>query len=291
MKVISVPSSGACGKIVAYISPFGQVHRARVVPRNTRSSARDFMRGVFGSNAQGWGRKLSQEQRDRWNFAGPQVMSHPRLGQSGPLTGQQHYEGINSVLGCVGRPPVWEPPAPVTFGRNPVGQLVMTNGEGGVRLLLKVAGPVTEDIMVFGQAPCSAGRSRRRNVAYLGLLPLPKDGMSEITDIYKAKYGEPRAGTKVFIVTRQQKDGWQGQKQQTSEIVPDWPEGGQAVAQAALSLEPYMYKGCTRDSEGTTTPVAQGCQEGDKAKAPGGEAAGAGLEGRTVLGGEGDAPV
>ena len=113
------------------------------------------------------------------------------------------------------------PPAPVVFGPNPVGKLVITNGEDGVRLLLSVTGPAVEDIMVFGQAPCSAGRTKRRNVSYLGLLPAPEGGVSDITELYVARYGEPRAGEKVFIVTRQQKDGWEGFDQETSEFVPE----------------------------------------------------------------------
>jgi hypothetical protein len=40
--------------------------------------------------------------------------------------------------------------------------------------------------------------------------------MSDITEMYVARYGEPRAGEKVFIVTRQQKDGWEGFDQETS---------------------------------------------------------------------------
>ena len=116
-----------------------------------------------------------------------------------------------------------EPPAPVVFGPSPVGELVITNDEGGVRLFLRVKGPVEEDIMVFGQAPCSAGRSKRRNVSLPGAAAAGVDGLSEITDLYKARFGEPRPGTKVFIVTCQQKDGWEGMRFQTSEIVPGLP--------------------------------------------------------------------
>jgi hypothetical protein len=114
---------------------------------------------------------------------------------------------------------------------------------------------VTEDIMVFGQAPCSAGRSKRRNVAYLGLLPVPQDGMSDITDLYVARYGEPQAGEKVFIVTRQQKDGWEGDDYETNEIVPEKPAGQQAAVTAALTLLVHMHKGCTRDAQGTLPPA------------------------------------
>jgi hypothetical protein len=91
---------------------------------------------------------------------------------------------------------------------------------GQARLRLKVSGPVTEDIMVFGQAPCSAGRKKWRHGSYLGLLPAPERGESDITEMYVAKYGEPEPGKKVFIRTRQQKDGWEGREQDLSALVP-----------------------------------------------------------------------
>ena len=94
---------------------------------------------------------------------------------------------------------------------------VLTNDQSGLRFLLKLTGPVTADIMVFAQAPCSAGRSKRRNVSYIGLLPLAVDGLCDITALYVARYGTPRPGDKLFIVTRQQKDGWEDFDQETSE--------------------------------------------------------------------------
>jgi len=248
------------------------------------------MRGVFGSYAQMWGGKLSQEQRDRWNEEGPKVWSHPRCGTRGKQTGEQFFTGINSVLGCVGLPPLWVPPARVVFNLSVVRELVISNEEGGVRLFLRLAAPPTEDIMVFGQEPCSAGRNKRRNVSYLGLLPPSEDGMSEITDLYKAKYGEPRPGTKVFIVTCQQKNGWKGIEQETNEIVPDRPEGQQAAAETRNSQEPLMHKGCTRGAQGKTTPVAPLCPAGARAETPGAEAAKSALEGGEGGGGESGDP-
>ena len=68
----------------------------------------------------------------------------------GPRRGQQLCVQINSTLQCIGQPPVTEPPAPVVFTPNPVGDLAVVNDEGGgVRLLLTV-GPAVEDIMLFG---------------------------------------------------------------------------------------------------------------------------------------------
>jgi hypothetical protein len=193
MKVLSIPSSGKIGQAVAYRSRFGNCQRQYVIPANPRSPAQQHMRKGFGSFAPAWSRVLTQTQREAWNVAGPKVQSKTRLG-SGPLTGQQLFQGLNSARFRIAAEMLLTPPAPVIFNPSVVGQLTIANGEGGVRLLLSVTGPVTEDIMVFGHAPCSAGRMRRRNVAYLGLLPAPQNGMSDITEIYVARYGEPRAG-------------------------------------------------------------------------------------------------
>jgi hypothetical protein len=290
MKILFHPASGRWGNQVAFRSRFGQALRNYLVPKNGRTAAQQHMRGVFGRNPQTWGRRLSQEQRDRWNVAGPQVMSHPRCGQHGPLTGEQFFTGINSVLGCVGLPPLWEPPARVVFELSPIRGLVVTNDERGVHLFLKLAAPPTEDIMVFGQEPCSAGRNQRRNVSYLGLLPPAQDGMSEITDIYKAKFGEPRPGTKLFIVTCQQKNGWKGFEQESSEIVPDRPEGQQASTEIENSQKPLMHKGCTRDAQGTIPLPIPGSQGGGEPEVPGEEAAKSASGGGELASGGSSAP-
>jgi hypothetical protein len=282
MKILDVPKSGRCRNVVAFQSRFGLCLREWVTPRNIATPARDFMRGVFGHYSQAWGKALTQEQRDRWNYAGPQVMSRPRCGQRGPLSGQQFFERVNCILSRVGRPSLWEPPAPVLFRPNPVGQLVITNGEDGARLRLRVNGDVDGDIMVFGQAPCSAGRNKRRNVSYLGLLPSPQDGMSDITDLYKAKHGEPRPGTKVFVVTCQQKNGWKTDDKVTSEIVPDPPEGVQAASETGNSQKPLMHKGSTRGVIGIEAPGLSTSPEGATMKIRAEAADGAALRGIEV---------
>jgi hypothetical protein len=281
MKVLDIPSSGKRGIVVAYQSRFGLCHRALVVPANTQTPARQHMRRAFGNFARAWGGVLTQIERDRWDQAGPKVQSASRLG-SGPLTGQQHFQGINSARACIGLPPLWEPPAPVVFDPNPVGQLLITNDEVGVRLRLMVTGPATEHIMVFGQAPCSAGRRKRRNVSYLGLLSAAQDGLSDITAMYIARYGAPRPGERVFIVTRQQKDGWEGYDQQTSEIVPVAPQGQQAVTTVASTLQPDMHKGRTRDAQGIGSQLTPDTQESNKEGCPVEKAAVAPLGGRAV---------
>ena len=301
MKILDTPRSGKCGNAVAFQSRYGLCLRTYLVPRNTLTPAREHMRTVFGSASRMWSGKLTEEQRDRWNAAGPNVMSYPRLGQKGPLTGQQFWQAINSVRGCVGLSPAFEPPAPVAFGPSVVGRLTITNDENGVRLWLAVSGEPEEDVMVFGQEPCPSGRSKRRNVAYLGLLPPPTGGMSEITHLYKARYGEPRPGRKVFIVTCQQKNGWKGIEREASAIVPNPPPaqpvtaepsptrvarpadiadtGTRALAKLPTSQNPYMHKGGTRAAQEIVPRPDSQSHASTDSRGQGGRAPGANLEG------------
>nr|MBP7976360.1 hypothetical protein [Verrucomicrobiota bacterium] len=80
-----------------------------------------------------------------------------------------------------------------------------------------------EDIMVFGQPPCSAGRMKPRRAYYLGLLGPSQNGQSDITDLYAARFGRPAPGQKVFIAVVQTRNGWKGQSQVHNAIVPPPP--------------------------------------------------------------------
>jgi hypothetical protein len=284
MKILDIPKSGKCGQVVAFQSRYGLCLRQLVSPRNTITPARQFMRRAFGRHSQGYSRKLGEEQRHRWILAGAQVMSDPRLGQNGPLTGQQLYTSINSVRSRVNLPETLEPPARVVFGLSAVGELVAEETEAGVRLRVRITGELNEDVMVFGQEPCSAGRRKRRNVAYLGLLPPPVNGWSDITHLYRARFGEPRPGTRVFIVTCQQKDGWKGMDRETSALVPDRPKGQQAIAEQVNSQNLHMHKGGTRDAVGIVAPAGGQSPEGVEPFTGDAKAAGSAIGG----GGEGE---
>jgi len=237
-----------------------------------------------------WSRTLSEDQRHRWCATGANVMSYPRLGQKGPLSGQQFWQSISSVRGCVGLPADLEPPAPVVFDPSPAGRLIIENGADGVRMYVAVSGELATDIMVFGQEPCSSGRYKRRNVAYLGLLPPPIGGRSEITSLYKAHYGEPRPGEKVFIVTCQTRNGWKDWDQEASEVVPEPPIALQATADSALGHISYMHKGCSGDAEGTDRSPSLDTPTSKERVQGGNQAAGAASERGKEPAEEGDDP-
>jgi hypothetical protein len=272
MKVIDTPRTGKISNLVAYVSPFGQCFRSLCIPHDPKTQAQRHARDIFGLSSRDWGLKLSDLQRQRWVAAALKAPSHPSLGQFSHLSGQQFCVQINSTLRCVGKAPLHEPPAPVTFGPNPVdGLAIATDEGGGIRLLLSV-GPASEDIMLFGQAPCSAGRMKQRRVCYLGLLGPATNGQCDITTAYTARFGQPRPGQKVFIVTCQQKNGWKDQDSVVSAIVPPRPLPGeqpsnqetkvevaattgapepqQAPAEGNSSLPRVVYKGSTPDARG-----------------------------------------
>jgi hypothetical protein len=236
MKVIDTPRTGKISNMVAYPSPFGQCFHAYFIPRDPRSPAQSRMRGIFGSASNGWGLKLTELQRQHWTVAAQTVPSQPSLGQYSHLSGQQLCVKINSTLRCVGQAPVEEPPQPLVFSPNPVGELSVVYDEGGSLRLLLVAGAAPEDIMLFGQAPCSAGRMKQRRVGYLGLLGPAVNGQCDITAQYVARFGQPGPGQKVFVVTCQHKNGWKGQAHVTNAIVPPQP----LLGEAQMSQQPKV---------------------------------------------------
>lgn len=223
MKIVDIPKSGKSGRRVFYRRRSSQCWRVHVVPHDPRSVPQRRARRVFSAVSKAWRDVLTEPQRQAWLLAAAAVRSRPRLAQSGPLTGQMHFVRINSARARIGRELLLWPPERVVFGPNPVEQLSVTHDNGRLRLNLRVAGPVTEDIMVFGQAPCSAGWRKWRHGAYLGLLPTPVGGDCDITEMYVARFGEPKPGERVFIRTRQQTNGWEGRSHDTSALVTPKP--------------------------------------------------------------------
>jgi hypothetical protein len=219
MTILDIPRSGRDGAYVYYMRGRKLCRRRYVIPRNVRTAGRARARVAFGAIAKAWSRVLTEAQRRAWNAAAAKVQSRPRLWQSGWLTGQTFFAGINSAWSRIGREMLLWPPDAVVFQPNPVGQLILSRANHRVSLKLSVSGPVVGDIMVFGAAPCSAGRKKWRNGAYLGLLPPPAGGESDITELYLARYGEPEPGKRVFIRTRQQREGWEDHPRDVSGVV------------------------------------------------------------------------
>ena len=196
--------------------------RLYVIPADPHTPARDRMRAIMRAVSQAYDTLLTPEQRRAWLAAGEKVLSRRRLTR-GPLTGQQLFVKLNSVLTLVGRDLLLWPPEPHRFGLNPVEAVVPSYDNGQFRLALKLSGPVAGDIMVFGEAPVGPKRNKLRHPVYLGLLPASADGLADIAAQYVARFGEPAPGRKVLLGVQQQVNGWKGPMQVLGEVVPPRP--------------------------------------------------------------------
>jgi hypothetical protein len=219
MRALTVPQTGKQGPTVAVLTRYGQVLRQYIKPKDPHSPAQMRIRSNLGRVSARW-RVLTPEQRQAWALAASEAKSRPRLGKSAALSGCQFFIKINCARAAIGLEQLSEPPARPQFAQNPVEGFTITNTRGSITLKLRVPTAPESHITVYGAAQCSAGVSFVRDFTILGPLPSPERGMSDITDIYVARYGVPRAGLQVFIRTRQQINGWEDQPKQVSAIVP-----------------------------------------------------------------------
>ena len=219
MKVLDVAKSGKLGNTVSYKSRYGQITRQYVVPRDPHTAAQMDRRAAFGRARFLWG-KLTEEQRFGWNNSAEGGRTEPSLNQSGRLSGYLLFVRVNCNLAAIGLPMMQDAPDTPRFGENPVGPLSITNNKCVIALKLKVSRAPAADILVFGSKPLSAGTTYVDHFTLLSLLPSPDRGLSEITDGYLAKYPVVPVGSRVFIRTVQQIDGWQDLPKLTTALVP-----------------------------------------------------------------------
>ena len=87
-------------------------------------------------------------------------------------------------------------------------ELVAAYTGGKFTLKLRVTSPPMQYTLVQGAAPVRTGVRWVQHFPFLGLLPPSIDGWSDITELYVARYGVPKAGNAIWIRTCQHIDGW-----------------------------------------------------------------------------------
>ena len=85
-----VLTSGRCGEYVRYVYRNKKYRRLYVEPVNPRTFKQKRSRARFGAASAKYSQSLTEEQQDTCIAAGAKLRSRSRLGQSGPLTGQQY---------------------------------------------------------------------------------------------------------------------------------------------------------------------------------------------------------
>ena len=193
------------------------------------TTARRRERRNMGEVAQGW-EPLEEWERDEWRRRAGRIRIRIRrkrnLGNIGKarsraMRGEELYVKINRVREKCGYERRRLPPPDPKFGANPVKpELSVTRAKGRLAIKLGVRAAPVNDIMVYGSPPRRAGQGPGGNYAFLGLLPPPKGGESEIAEMYltklkewrrlkSAQYQVPLEGSRICIRTWPQDNGWE----------------------------------------------------------------------------------
>jgi hypothetical protein len=83
--------SGRCGDWIWYVRNGKHCRRRYARPEDPETLAQMRARGRFGAASKSYSERLTDEQQHACIAAGAKVRSRLRLGQSGPLTGQQYW--------------------------------------------------------------------------------------------------------------------------------------------------------------------------------------------------------
>ena len=119
--VPDVPKSGKFKGWIYYMRGSKQVRRRYVKPRDPRTAAQLRCRAAFGVAVKAWSESqgMTQDDLKAWCVAAKKIRSRPRLGQSGPLTGQQYFISVNSPRVREGAGMLIRPPAEKALGPKP----------------------------------------------------------------------------------------------------------------------------------------------------------------------------
>jgi hypothetical protein len=228
MKVLDVPQKGKRGRIVASRNHFGAYHKEFVPPKQPGTAAQREVWGNMSEFSWLWN-DVGDERRAAWRRRAAEVHSRSDMGKSGTLHGALLLKKINMVLRTCGRAPLLDPPPLPVFGPNSVVGFAIREVRGGIAMKVKISPkvrwqdrPAQEDLMVFAWTPCNAGADKNSHYAFLGLLPVPVRGESDITKLYLKKLKEwrklkdksyhiPLEGARIFIPVWQQVNGFENE--------------------------------------------------------------------------------
>lgn len=178
----------------------GAIMRNRTTPINGRTARQVAVRGSLASIASGW-RGLTEVQRQSWIDGAPNYPYTNRLGQPSVYTGQQLYMKLNQSLGQIGEAPITTCPLPVGLENS---NLVSVVFDDSPDFTFTWAGTLGADnkLQVFCSGPVSTGVMRINSTSLKLVGTYEADGSDAGVNIepeYEALFGEPVAGTKVFV--------------------------------------------------------------------------------------------
>jgi hypothetical protein len=207
MKMQSIPKRGRKHSVIYSTGRYGNVAREFVPPKNPRTVQQQRHRGNILAVSRRW-RTLSLEQCGTWRALAANRYFVNDEGQRVRLNCFKLFVSLNTRRADLGLPQLDVAPAEPVFNPTPVGELAVTYPEGRFTLKLRVEGAPAQLILVQGARPVRSCVRFVQHFPFLGLLPPPTDGWSDITEMYVARFGVPKPGTAVWIRTCQHIDGF-----------------------------------------------------------------------------------
>jgi hypothetical protein len=219
MKLKDISQSEKDPSTVVFAGRYGLVSRRRVIPNNPRTERQMEVRLHLAEQARRFG-DLTDAQREAWNAAAATYRSHPRQGQSGPLTGLHLFVRVNCKLALFGLEPLNTPPPPPEFPELAPQGLVITNRAGVIAVKLVCPADPGDNTVLRASKPQSAGVGICREFRILGMCPAPVAGLADITALYTACFGPPPVGRRIFLRASTMVSGFESLAREFRALVP-----------------------------------------------------------------------
>jgi hypothetical protein len=207
MKISYIPKSGRDGSVVYVNGRYGKFVKKFVPPRNPRTREQQGHRTKVRAVSGRWG-PLTPKQRASWCAAAADKYFVNKKGDQVRLNGYNFFVSLNTRRADLGLPQFDSPPAEPVFPDNPVVELVAVNTGDTILIKLRVLTLPAKYTLVQGPRPVRTSLRCVQHFPFLGLLPPPIDGWSDITELYVARHGVPKVGQAIWIRTCQHIDGW-----------------------------------------------------------------------------------
>ncbi|HOC55796.1 MAG TPA: hypothetical protein PKI20_09265 [Verrucomicrobiota bacterium] len=153
-------------------------------------------------------RTLSLDQQRTWRVLAANTFFVNDAGERVRLNCFKLFVGVNTRRADLNLPQFDAAPAQPVFSPNPVEELACTWTEGKLTLLARVEGMPEQLILVRGARPRRSSAWRGQHFPFLGFLPPPINGWSDLTGLYVARYGVPPPNQAIWIRFCQHRDGF-----------------------------------------------------------------------------------
>ena len=201
---IIVKGSGKLGGHVFSSGKSGaSVHTASKA-RNPQTVSQSAVRSRFTKFTQGW-RNLSETQRDSWYDAESSFSRTNRFGDVVFLSGKNLYESLNTNRAIMGLGVIDLAPMPGEIPKNIVTRVEFNSSFTNLAIVGNFENSI--DYVIVATKGLSQGvRNFKNEIRIIGIGRSSTNGQSIIVGSdqmasYRAEFGEPVAGTKIFVGT------------------------------------------------------------------------------------------